>query len=91
MPLAIHFSPKSMSTAKYDDCIRRLDAAGAGHPAGRLQHLCFGPSDNLQVMDVWESQESFERFGQVLMPILAELGIDPGQPVIQPLHNHIAG
>jgi len=91
MALAIHFSPKSMSTAQYDDCIRRLDAAGAGHPAGRRQHICFGTSGNLQVIDVWESQESFERFGQVLMPILAELGVDPGEPVIQALHNQIAG
>jgi len=31
---------------------------------------------------VWDSQASFEAFGQHLMPILAELGIDPGEPRI---------
>ena len=91
MALAIYFSPKSMTTAKYDDVIRRLDAAGAGKPPGRTYHYCFGPSDNLQVFDVWDSQETFEAFGAVLMPILAEVGVDPGEPYIQPIHNQIAG
>jgi hypothetical protein len=38
------------------------------------------------VYDVWESQETFEAFGAKLMPILAELGIDVGQPAVMPVH-----
>jgi hypothetical protein len=30
------------------------------------------------VYDVWDSPESFRAFGEVLMPILADLGVDPG-------------
>jgi hypothetical protein len=41
------------------------------------------------VYDVWDSQENFDAFGQTLMPILAEVGIDPGQPDIIPVHNMI--
>jgi hypothetical protein len=26
----------------------------------------------------------FEAFGQLLLPIMAELGVDPGQPMISP-------
>ena len=39
------------------------------------------------VYDVWDSQEDFEALGQVLMPILGELGIDAGQPDVMPVHN----
>jgi hypothetical protein len=42
------------------------------------------------VFDVWESQETFEAFGETLMPILGELGVDAGQPNIAPVHNVIA-
>jgi hypothetical protein len=39
------------------------------------------------VYDVWDSQEDFDAFGQTLMPILGEMGIDPGQPDVMPVHN----
>ena len=32
----------------------------------------------------------FEAFGQRLMPILAEVGIDPGTPEIFEVHNTIS-
>jgi hypothetical protein len=44
-----------------------------------------------QVFDVWESQEAFEAFGTTLLPIMAELGADPGQPMVARVHNVIAG
>ncbi len=91
MALAIYFTPKSMNATQYDSVIRRLASAGAGAPAGRLHHACFGSGDQLHVIDIWDSQENFDRFGQTLMPILAEIGVDPGEPRISPLHNTIAG
>jgi hypothetical protein len=91
MAIGIYFNPASMSGAQYDDVIRRLDAAGAGKPAGRLYHACFGSSDKLQVFDVWESQEAFDAFGATLMPILQAVGLDPGQPMVEPVHNVIPG
>jgi hypothetical protein len=39
------------------------------------------------VYDIWDSPESFQAFGEVLMPILAEVGVDPGQPAIMPVHK----
>jgi hypothetical protein len=37
--------------------------------------------------DIWDSPESFRAFGQVLMPILAEVGVDPGQPAVMPIRK----
>jgi len=91
MALTITFSPKGMSAAKYDEVIRRLEAAGAGAPSGRLFHTCYGPKEALRVVDVWASKEQFEKFGAVLMPILGSLGIDAGTPDVQPQHNSILG
>ena len=45
----------------------------------------------INVFDVWESQEAFDAFGATLMPILTELGVDPGAPVVMPVRNVIVG
>ena len=89
MALGFYFAPASMTSEKYDETIRRLRKAGAHHPAGRTYHACFGAADKLAVFDVWTSQEAFEKFGQTLMPILAELGVDAGQPSVMEVHNVI--
>jgi hypothetical protein len=75
----------------YDETISRLEAAGAGAPAGRLYHVAMESDGLVQVFDVWDSQESFEAFGATLMPIMTELGADPGAPMVSPIHNIIVG
>jgi hypothetical protein len=91
MALALYFAPKEFTVERYDQTIKRLDAAGAGAPAGRLYHFAFEADGLIQVFDVWESQESFEAFGATLVPIMTELGADPGAPMIAPVHNTILG
>jgi hypothetical protein len=91
MAIGLYFDPKGMTSEKYDEVIRRLEEAGEGSPAGRTYHACFGAPDHLMVFDVWESQEQFDRFGQTLMPILQDIGIDVGQPEVMPVHNVIEG
>ncbi len=80
-----------MSSQQYDEVIKRLNAAGAGSPKGRLFHVAFGALDALRVSDIWDTRENFERFGQVLMPILQEVGVDPGTPELIETHNIITG
>ena len=89
MAIGIYFSPAAMSAAKYDECIKLLKKAGAGNPAGRSYHAAFGPKDKLMVFDVWTSQAAFDKFGKTLMPILQQLGIDPGTPAVMPVHKVI--
>ena len=33
------------------------------------------------------SQGAFDKFGKTLMPILQQLGVDPGQPSVMPMHK----
>ena len=89
MALGFYFHPEGMTTAKYDEIIKDLEAAGQGRPKGRLHHSAFGAPDGLSVFDVWTSQEDFDAFGQTLMPILEKHGLDAGQPDVVPVHNMI--
>jgi len=89
MAIGVYFAPAAMTAEKYDECIKRLKKAGAGHPTGRTYHASFGASDKLMVFDVWTSQASFDKFGKTLMPILEAVGIDPGQPTVMPMHKVI--
>jgi hypothetical protein len=66
MAIGIYFAPSAMTSDKYDQCIKALRKAGAGHPLGRLYHASFGPKDDLMVFDVWTSQAAFEKFGRTL-------------------------
>jgi len=91
MPILLRFKPEGMTSAKYSEVISRLEAAGEGSPTGRIFHVAFGDQNNLNVSDIWDSRESFEKFGQTLVPILEELGIDPGQPEEIAVFNTIAG
>jgi len=89
MAIGVYFAPASMSADKYDECIKALRKAGAGNPSGRTYHAAFGPKDKLMVFDIWTNQKAFDRFGKTLMPILQQLGIDPGQPNVMNVHKVI--
>ncbi len=91
MALGMYFTPSSFSLARYDEAIKRLEEAGAGAPPGRLHHVAVETDGQIQVFDIWDSEESFQAFGATLVPILAELGVDPGQPQVSPVHNVIKG
>jgi hypothetical protein len=87
LALSVYFAPKSLNAQKYDEAMKRLGEAGAANPKGRQHHICFGSGDQLQVFEVWASQADFDAFGQVLMPILGQVGIDPGTPQVAPVQN----
>ncbi len=89
MAYAYQFNPESMNAGQYTECIARLQAVGAANPPGRRYHVAYGLPDHIQVFDVWESAEDFERFGETLVPILTALGIDPGTPEIEEIVNTI--
>ena len=91
MSIVVRFNPTGVTTEQYDETIRRLEAAGEFPPDGLAYHIFFGPADDLRVSEVWDSQEQFEAFGQRLMPILTDVGIQfEGPPDVLEVHNIIA-
>jgi hypothetical protein len=91
MTVGFYFGSGTFTPAQYDETIKKLDEAGVGAPDGRLHHVALESGGNIQVFDVWESQEKFDAFGAKLMPILTGLGADPGEPMVTPVHNIIKG
>ncbi len=79
--------------AHYDQVIADLEAAGLGHPSGRLFHVAARKGPGYVVTDVWESQEALDQFFQTLGPLIQQAGGDPGQQTTQslPVHNLIKG
>lgn len=75
MAILVKFSVSNSPVEKYEEVLRRLEAVGAVAPAGQLFHVTYGPRDDLQVIDVFDSAESLDNFAKTLVPILDELGI----------------
>jgi hypothetical protein len=85
----IRFAPPSLTAEEYDKVVARLRDEGVLPAEGLDYEICFGSAGNLRVSQVWDTREQMEAFGQRLMPILQEFGIDPGQPEIVDVHNII--
>lgn len=86
MSIVVRFRPASLTAAQYDECVRRLRETGFP-PEGLEMHVCFGDDGTLLVSEIWDSREQFEAFGERLMPVLADLGISPGEPTMFEVHN----
>lgn len=87
MSTLVRFSPASLTAQQYDESVRRIQEIGDWPPDGLDYHVCFGSDGNLRVSEIWDSQEQFEAFGERLMPVLSEVGIEPGTPEVLEIHN----
>jgi hypothetical protein len=87
MSILIRFSPSALTAAQYDESISKLEAAGDFPADGLDYHVCFGSEGSLRVSEIWDSRQQLEAFGERLMPVLSEVGIDPGEPEILEIHN----
>ena len=89
MSIVVRFSPINLTAEKYDATTQALEDAGIAFPPdGCDYHVCFGAPGNLRVSEIWDSREQFEAFGEQLMPVLANAGIEfSGEPEIYEVHN----
>lgn len=61
-------------------------------PAGSLYHWCAPVKGGMQVCDMWETREQFERFAQEKIgPITAKHGLQAPQMEVTPVHEFIKG
>jgi hypothetical protein len=90
MSVVARFQPTNLTTEKYDESVRRLKEAGEFPPDGMEYHVFFGSEGDLHVSEIWDSREQMQAFGERLMPILADIGIEfSGEPEIFDVHNTI--
>jgi len=91
MSIVVRYHPVSLTAEKYDATNQQLEAAGIEWPPDGLDyHVCFGTDGNLNVSEIWDSREQWQAFGERLMPVLAESGIEmSGEPDVFEVHDSI--
>ncbi|HEY6760292.1 MAG TPA: hypothetical protein VI318_12415 [Baekduia sp.] len=91
MALGFYITATGFTVEKYDTTLAQLEEAGAGAPDGRLSHVALESGGEIQVFDIWESQEAFDAFGETLIPILTGAGVAINEPMVAQVHNTIEG
>ncbi len=91
MSILVRFTgAPGLSGADYDRTQPLIEASGQFPPDGLEYHVAFSSGGSFRVSEIWDSREKFDAFGQRLMPILAENGIElAGPPEIVDVHNVI--
>ena len=88
MSIVARFNPTNLTKDMYDESVRRLKESEGWPPAGLDYHVMFGSEGDLRVSEIWDSREQMQAFGERLMPILADIGIEfSGDPDIFEAHN----
>lgn len=80
---------KGATAKQYDDSVTDLAAAGQLSLKERPHHFAALKDDGMYIIDIWESEEDFARFGEIMIPIVTKHGIMPPQVQILPLHNEL--
>lgn len=91
----VHQGP-TLTRERYESAVRKL-TGGKGRletPAdwpveGLLVHATGQSDRGFQVVDVWESDEAARRFGEIMVPILHEVGITD-MPETYPAHTFVS-
>jgi hypothetical protein len=79
-----------MTAENYDKTLPLIEESGEFPPDGLEFHVAFNTGGSFRVSEIWDSKEQFEAFGQRLMPILTENGVElAGPPEIIEIHNII--
>lgn len=91
MSILVRFTgAPGMTSELYDETLPRIEASGEFPPDGMDLHVAFVSDGSFRVSEIWDSKEQFETFGERLMPILQEGGVElAGPPEILEIHNII--
>jgi hypothetical protein len=86
MSIVVRFPVVGLTRQQYDEVNRRLE--GMWPPDGMRMHVLFGTEGDLKVSEIWESPEQLAAFGEKLLPLLNEVGVQvAGQPEAFEVHN----
>lgn len=96
MPIVAVFESPSLTRETYEKSVKmltngkgRLESPGDWPVPGLLVHAAGQGTKGFRVVDVWESEEAFQRFGEKLAPIMEALGIE-GEPEVYPVHTLVS-
>jgi hypothetical protein len=86
--LARYTTAPGVTTEQYDEGIRRLEKSGDWLPEGLEYHVAFRSNGNFRISEIWDSREQMDAFGERLMPVLKDVGVElSGEPEMLEIHN----
>ena len=90
MPVAVVMDFKDGTLEQYDQVIGKMGLEPGGDtPDGAFFHWVTHTPDGLRVVDVWETQEEFDKFAtEQIGPYSQEAGMQPPQTTAHDVHNH---
>ena len=96
MAVVIVFQGPGFTRESYEESVRRLTdgksrlESPADWPVeGLLAHAAGEGEGGFRVVDVWESEEAAQRFGETLVPFLREVGVE-AEPEMYPAHTFVS-
>jgi hypothetical protein len=95
MPVVLVHQGPSVTQESYEEIVRKmrgdkaLDSPSDWPVEGLLMHAAGESPQGFRVIDVWQTEEACKRFGEVLAPILQEVGVDD-QPVIYEAYRFVS-
>jgi hypothetical protein len=90
----IHQGP-TLTREKYEEIVRKLtggkslESPSDWPVEGLLVHAAGESPQGFRVVDVWQSEDACNRFGEALGPILKEIGVED-QPEIYEGHTFVS-
>lgn len=97
MPVVLVFQGPTITQERYAEVVRRLtegrkermESSSDWPVEGLLVHIAGEGPNGFRVVDVWESEEASQRFGEALAPHLEAAGISE-EPEIYPAHAFVS-
>jgi hypothetical protein len=96
MPVVLVHQGPTLTQERYEEVVRRFTGGKsrmetpADWPVeGLLVHATGQGETGFRVVDVWASEDACRRFGERLMPILQEVGVEE-QPEIYSTHTFVS-
>jgi len=96
MAVVAVFQGPTVTRERYEASVReltggrsRVETPSDWPVEGLLLHVTGETATGFRIVDVWESEEAFRRFGEALAPVMAKLGLeDP--PEVYPAHTFVS-
>jgi hypothetical protein len=96
MAVVAVFQGPTLTKETYEASVRELTGGRARveKPSdwpvnGLLVHVAGETANGFRVVDVWESEEAFGKFGEALAPVMAKLGIKE-RPEVYSIHSLVS-
>jgi hypothetical protein len=87
--IVVNFNFPYLTVEQYNAILAETEPLREASYPGLLFHVAAPNGQGMFVCDIWETEEHFNAFGAVMLPVLVKLGGTPVTPSIFHAHNVI--